>query len=72
MNRPTFFAPIAPMRWWTRSDRDPRFNLEGHAASYWEVMHDAREAIVGRAVELSCRIPNDIRFGGGMDGEAAA
>ena len=64
---PALAVPATMLRWWTRSVRDPRFDLGGVAVSYWSVMHEGREAVLAQSLALGTRIPRDIAFGASRD-----
>ena len=64
-------VPPMLLRWWTRSERDSRFCLSGVAASYWQVMHEGREAVLAQSIALNAVVPRDLTFGASAE-EAAA
>lgn len=50
--------------WWTHSQEDPRFDLEGRGlVGGFSPPLEARHAIAAKERELGCKAPDDLEFG---------
>jgi hypothetical protein len=50
--------------WWTRSSKDPRFNLSGYALSMWGAKDEVNKAVLAKEKQLGVQAPDDLEYGG--------